>query len=174
VERFRRLLASAAPDEVGIARRAVEIARSYREAYERGWRAVPGAHALLTALRTRGVRVAVVTNNLQSEQELKLERCGLAPLVDVLVTSERVGAVKPDPRIFQTALEELRATADAAVMLGDAWPTDIMGARTAGIRAVWFNRLGVGSPDPEVPEVRSLLPTEDVLEKIPGVVLRFT
>ena len=168
VERFRRLLTAAAPDERDVAERAIGIAQSYRSAYERGWRSVPGARELLMAARARGLRVAVVTNNLQAEQELKLTRCDLAPLVDVLITSERAGAAKPDVRIFETALGALCASAHEAVMFGDAWPTDVIGARTAGIRAVWFNRLLVDSPDPEIPEVRSLLPTADVLETLIG------
>jgi len=41
-------------------------------------------------------------------------------------------------------------------MIGDAWETDIAGARAAGIRPVWFNRFGAPSPDPSVTEVHSL------------------
>jgi HAD superfamily hydrolase (TIGR01549 family) len=166
IERFRRLLAAASPEDRGAAERAVEVAAAYRAAYERGWRVVPGATDLLLAARDRGMRIAVVTNNLQAEQELKMSRCGLTPLVDVLVTSERAGVAKPDARIFTTALDALDATAENAVMLGDAWPTDVMGAIAAGIRPVWFNWLGVSSPDPAVAEIRSLTPIDVVLRAL--------
>ena len=43
-------------------------------------------------------------------------------------------------------------------MIGDAWGTDIEGARAAGIRPVWFNRFGAASPDPGVTEIHSLVP----------------
>jgi putative hydrolase of the HAD superfamily len=45
-------------------------------------------------------------------------------------------------------------------MLGDAWKTDIEGARRAGLRAIWLNRLGAASPDASVAEIRSLEPVE--------------
>ena len=39
-------------------------------------------------------------------------------------------------------------------MIGDAWETDITGARAAGIRPIWFNRFGAASPDRSVTEIR--------------------
>ena len=102
--------------------------------------------------------VGIVTNNLLAEQQLKLHRCDLTDLAGPLITSEEVGAQKPDPRIFAVALERLGVSADAAVMVGDAWATDIEGARRAGIRPVWLNRFGAVSPDSSVAELRSLEP----------------
>ena len=49
-------------------------------------------------------------------------------------------------------------------MFGDAWATDIEGARRAGVRPVWFNRTGAASPDASIHEVRSLSETSRVLE----------
>ena len=148
IERFRRLLVEARMADAD--RVAPELARTYRSAYETGWQAVPGAAPLLAALKARGVRTAIVTNNVTEEQRLKLQFCRLADLVDELVTSEEVGVQKPDPRIFQVALERLGARADEAVMVGDAWATDIEGARAAGVRPIWLNRLGAVRIDPGV------------------------
>lgn len=164
IERFKRLLVAANgvdPDRV-----APEIAQTYRRAYETSWQTLPGAGPLLSALKARGLRTAVVTNNLVSEQRDKLARCGLAADVDALVTSEEVGAQKPDPRIFQVALDRLEVSPEEAVMVGDAWATDIEGARAAGVRPIWLNRFGVKSPDPAVLEIRRLEPVDDVIEMI--------
>lgn len=163
-ERFRRLLVEARIADAD--RIAPELARTYRSAYETGWQAVSGAAPLLAALKARGVRTAIVTNNVTEEQRLKLQFCRLADLVDELVTSEEVGVQKPDPRIFQVALERLGARADEAVMVGDAWATDIEGARAAGVRPIWLNRSGAVRVDPGVVEIRSLEPTERTVELI--------
>jgi FMN phosphatase YigB (HAD superfamily) len=48
-------------------------------------------------------------------------------------------------------------------MIGDAWETDIAGARAAGIRPIWFNRFGEPSPDRSVTEIHSLVPLPGVL-----------
>ena len=168
--RFARLLKDAGADESEA--RAVQAAAIYRHAYEQGWRAVPGAHELLDLLRAEGCRIVVVTNNGVMEQRLKLDRCDLAPRIDALITSEEVGTPKPGKAIFDAALARAGADAASAVMLGDAWHTDIEGARQCGIRAVWFNRRGLTSPDPGVVEIRALTPAADALMAIVGVPAR--
>lgn len=163
IERFRRLYAWAgldAPPEV-----AARAAAAYRRGYLEARREVRGAAALLAAVQ-RHARIAVVSNNLLAEQRDKLRQCALDPYVDALVVSEEAGASKPDAAIFQIALERVAVTADEAVMIGDSWKNDIEGARTAGIGAVWFNREGMRSPDPEVPTIHSLEPAEDVLRLV--------
>jgi putative hydrolase of the HAD superfamily len=166
VERFRRLLATFGGEPPRA--RASAWAVTYRAAYEGHWHPVEGAPAFLVAARAAGLRVAVVTNNSRREQELKLSRCGFSPLVDTLVTSEEIGVSKPAAAIFEAALDRLGVTASEAVMLGDGWQTDVAGARAMGIRAVWFNRQGLASPDPAVDEMRSFDPTADALAVVRG------
>jgi len=160
-ERFRRLLVEATGEPAPSAR-AAALARQYRVAYESGWRPVRGAVDLLTTLRSAGVPIAIVTNNVVAEQKLKLCRCGLDVLVDLLVTSEETGAAKPDTQIFQVALDRLGIDASDAVMVGDAWGTDIEGALAAGIRPIWYNWRRVLSPNQAIAEVTSLEPTAAV------------
>jgi putative hydrolase of the HAD superfamily len=149
--------------------RVEELARSYRETYQQVWQAVPGALAMAAAIRDAGIKLVIVTNNVVSEQRLKLERCRLTPLVDLLLTSEEAGFMKPDPRIFELALARMNVAVDDAVMLGDAWSTDIEGARAAGIRAVWLNRRGDPSPDQRVAELRSLEPVTETMRVLLNV-----
>jgi len=165
-ERFFRLLSAAglshARDVAG------EAAQLYRRMYEQVWQPVPGALALVQAIRRAGVTLVIVTNNVIHEQTVKLERCGLTAYVDSLVTSEGAGVSKPDARIFEVALAEARATPGEAVMIGDAWAADIEGARAVGVRAVWLNRFGAPRPDASVAEVRSLESTAEVLRELLG------
>jgi putative hydrolase of the HAD superfamily len=166
IARFTELVGQAGGEGAG--HRAGALASQYRSVYETTWLTVPGARALVEAIAGQGLRVAVVTNNVRREQELKLARCGLTPLVDTLVTSEEVGVQKPDPKIFQTALDRIGVPAPDAVMVGDAWPTDVEGARRAGVRPVWLNRFGEASRDPAVRELRSFEPLAEALEAIVG------
>ncbi len=145
---------------------ATGLAQAYREAYTTDWQEVAGAAALLTAIRALGWAIVIVTNNIVSEQRIKLDRIGLAPLVDHLVTSEEVGVSKPHAGIFEHALACVSAVCGDAVMLGDAWPADVEGARAMGIRPVWFNRYGAASPDPTVAELRALTPTSDAVRTL--------
>jgi putative hydrolase of the HAD superfamily len=160
VERFQRLLGFAGARADAAA--AADAAAGYRAAYLRHWRPVDGALELLGALHGR-VATGVVTNNVAGEQRQKLAACGLEPLLDAVVISEEAGVTKPDPRIFDLALGRIGRPAAETVMIGDAWATDIVGARAAGIRPIWFNRFGAASPDRSVVEVRSLVPSSAVL-----------
>lgn len=145
---------------------ARELANCRQMVYREYRRAVPGAKELLQILKTR-VRIGIVTNNFTSEQQDKLEACGLTSLVDVLVTSEDVRHAKPAPEIFHAALEGLGCDAGEAVMVGDSWNIDVIGAINAGLRAVWFNRDGSERPGPEeVLEIRSFEPADTIAEQI--------
>lgn len=162
-ERFRRLLVAAGVEATDA--RAEAAAAQYRDSYKEARRAVAGAAALLPLIRSRA-RVGVVSNNLLEEQAEKLRVCGLDVFVDTLVVSEEAGVSKPDPGIFELALDRLGCTPRDVVMVGDSWPADIVGARALGIPAVWFNPYGAAPPDPSVPVLRTLEPAEAAMQLI--------
>ena len=139
-----------------------DAAELHRRTYQANRRCVEGALELVTHLKSR-LRIAVVTNNTLAEQREKLATFGFAPLVDALVTSEEVGAAKPDARIFAAALERVACEPHEAVMIGDAWHHDVVGATSAGIRALWLNRHGLPHPDPSLAmQILALHPVEHV------------
>jgi putative hydrolase of the HAD superfamily len=63
---------------------------------------------------------------------------GIRSFFSVLVDSTEVGCVKPDPRIFQRALEVLGVSPSAATFVGDSLPRDMAGARALGMRHIWL------------------------------------
>jgi HAD superfamily hydrolase (TIGR01549 family) len=145
--------------------RARQLSAERLEVYRRSRQAVPGAVPLLEEL-SRQARIAIVTNNFTEEQKGKLDACGMTPLVDFLVTSEETRHVKPSLEIFQIALQQLECNSHNAVMVGDSWDVDILGARNAGIRAVWFNRHGQARPMTNVNEVTELHSFEPVSQAV--------
>ena len=162
-ERIRRLVAESgnadlAPNE------AEELSAAYREAYLAARRPVAGAPELLVEVRRNGARIVAVTNNSVAEQEDKLRHTGMRHLFDELVISEAAGVSKPDPAIFELALRLAGATPRDAIMLGDSWPNDVMGAIGAGIAAAWLDRTGAGVPDTSMRVLvfGSLRPAESV------------
>jgi YjjG family noncanonical pyrimidine nucleotidase len=160
-ERFRRVFRALG---VALDHGTVDaVASAYRSGYMTARRALEGAAELLAAVR-RHAHVAIVTNNLLEEQQDKLQYCGLAPFVDSLIASEDVGCSKPDPEIFRIALARAGVSADRAVMVGDSWPNDVVGAQAAGIRAVWFNPECMPRPaaSPGVTELHALGPASEI------------
>ncbi|MCI4364841.1 MAG: HAD family hydrolase [Thermoplasmata archaeon] len=124
---------------------ANELSASARRNYQRLRRPVPGAPEFVRRVAAR-TKVGIVTNNELREQEEKLDFLGLTESVEVLVVSADVKVAKPDPRIFKVALDRASVPREEAVMIGDSWMNDVLGARAAGIRPVWFNRFGLRPP----------------------------
>jgi len=107
----------------------------------------------LVAAREAGrVRFGILSNGQTSNQWRKLKILGLESWVPAhqIVVSEEVGYAKPDPRIFQVALDRLGAT-PADVAAGDCWyvgdsvKNDVAGASNAGWRCLWVDH-GYGLP----------------------------
>ena len=158
IERYRRLFAYAGQPDA----RAAAAAELHRRVYQASRRCVEGALELVTHLHTR-LRIGVVSNNTVAEQTEKLATFGFTPFVHCLVTSEEVGVAKPDPRIFRVALERLECDPYEAVMIGDAWVQDIVGATGVGIRSLWFNRNALPHPDSALAmQIRALHPADHI------------
>jgi len=91
-------------------------------------------------------RLAMVTNGLPELQKEKLDRGSLTRYFDPILISGDFGFGKPDPRIFQIALDQLGIPAERAVMVGDNINRDVKGAQQAGLKAVWINRANAATP----------------------------
>lgn len=103
--------------------------------------AMPGVPETLAAL-AGGVRLALATNAADSDEEAirgALDRAGLADRFQRIFCYRTVGYRKPSREFFQAVLEELAVPPTGAVMVGDDFDGDVLGANAAGLRAVWLN-----------------------------------
>jgi putative hydrolase of the HAD superfamily len=100
----------------------------------------------LRALRSRDVKIAIVSNCSEHTRDL-LENNGVAELADALALSYEVGAEKPAAAIFTYALDRLGVPAGQAVFVDDQ-PSYCAGAMALGITAVQIAR---GELDGKVP-----------------------
>jgi putative hydrolase of the HAD superfamily len=100
-------------------------------------------HALLESLRSRGLRLGLVSNAFDPGWLLRrdLEQMGIAERIDYAVFSSEVGKRKPHPEIFERALEALEVAPGEALFVGDRLYEDVRGAAQVGmttVQAVWF------------------------------------
>lgn len=119
----------------------------YRDAWTLHDDVLPALDALAAVLP--GVRFGIVTNGELEFQTAKIMRLALHGRVEHVIASGELGVAKPEPAIFDAALDRFRATgavSDAAYV-GDRLRTDAIGAARAGLVGVWINRAGV-APDP--------------------------
>ncbi len=113
------------------------------------------AQAMLESLREQGLKTGVVGNSWPDPARVlraDAERYGLAPLLDVQVWSEEVGARKPEPAIFLRALAELGVDPTDAMFVGDGLATDVQGAASVGmstVQALWFRADDTQGGEPD-------------------------
>jgi HAD superfamily hydrolase (TIGR01549 family) len=134
-ERFRRLLREIGGDP----RRASRLGEAYLDHLSRHGDRLPGCRPVLRRLRKR-YRLGVVTNGIDRVQRSRLAASGLAPLFDIVVTSQSCGFAKPDPRILHVALGEIGIAPRHALYVGDDPAIDGAAARAAGVGFVWMDR----------------------------------
>jgi putative hydrolase of the HAD superfamily len=111
---------------------------------------LPHVRETLKALQARGIKLGLVTNGKSKIQNRKVDALGLREFLDLILVSEDVGIKKPDPSIFEIALERLQLEAAQVWMVGDHPVNDVLGARGAGLVGVWLkNANHVWSDDAE-------------------------
>lgn len=98
----------------------------------------PNTLSVLNTLN-RSYQLHIITNGFEEVQFVKMAKSGLAEYFDHVITSEKAGAKKPHPRIFNYALQCSKAKVSESLMIGDNQLVDIEGARKAGMDTVFFN-----------------------------------
>jgi YjjG family noncanonical pyrimidine nucleotidase len=134
VERFRRLAAELGFADLPLAR----IGSFYLEALSRQSQLLPGALATVQALAEK-FPLALVTNGIAFVQNRRFAASPVTPYFKSIVISEEVGMAKPDPRIFEPALQKIGVAAADVLFVGDSVTSDMAAARNAGMDFCWVN-----------------------------------
>ena len=80
-------------------------------------------------------RLAIVSN-FYGNLPVVCKEAGYDSIFDAVIDSGRVGFMKPDPRIFQAALQQLRVTPQESLFVGDSLKRDMLGAKSSGMRHI--------------------------------------
>lgn len=110
----------------------------WQETFPRCCQPAADLRHVLDTLKARGLRLGVVTNGRCQFQNLKIDTLGIRQDLAAIVISEEAGVAKPEPRIFQIALERMGTTAAETWFVGDHPINDAAAARSLGMTAVFF------------------------------------
>jgi HAD superfamily hydrolase (TIGR01549 family) len=141
-EKLKRDFYSTLLPEVGVENAdlssAVECVLKLAEG-EMLWRATDETTApTLAALKDRGLLLGVISNS-DGRIESAFQQAGLGSYFDFFIDSFHAGVEKPDPRIFQLAVERAGVSPDQAAHVGDLYWVDVVGARDAGLLPILFD-----------------------------------
>lgn len=120
---------------------------------------LPGVQEALQTLKDMKIRMSVITNGRSDTQREKLDRFHLTDFFEKIIIDTEVGFSKPDIRIYEFALNEMKISANESWMVGDNLNWDIYGAQNAGLFAVWIEGLAKSSeiqPDLTVPSIAQM------------------
>lgn len=106
----------------------------------------PESAEVVEGLRTRGHRLAMITNGAAATQRERIERFDLARHFDYLLVEGEFGIGKPDERVYHHVLDHLGVTSSSGMMIGDDLERDIAGPQRIGMLGVWIDRAAAGLP----------------------------
>src|SRR6478672_7562648 len=130
-----------------------ELVRSAIEAEHRGWASArhlhPEAHWLLEEVRSRGLRIGIVSNTFDPPDLLHADLVsdGVAERVDAIVFSSELGLRKPASEIYRAALDALDVEPANALFVGDRVREDVQGPAALGMRTCLVTYFRVDGGD---------------------------
>ncbi|GAB3927075.1 YjjG family noncanonical pyrimidine nucleotidase [Larkinella terrae] len=133
--RFRMVM-----DAVGVSDHSVcdEMNEAYLELLPRKPHLMESAVEALEYLKNR-YALHIITNGFDEIQALKMASSGLTDYFQHVITIQKAEAKKPEPRIFEFALEASGASLRESLMIGDNYEADVCGAQNAGMDVVYYN-----------------------------------
>jgi putative hydrolase of the HAD superfamily len=105
----------------------------------------------------------IITNGFDEVQQIKMKESGLMPYFQEIITSEKAGKLKPDLKIFEYALALAGISSTQALMIGDSFEADILGASAANIDQVFYNPNKMQISFRPTFEIYSLLELKEIL-----------
>lgn len=133
-----------------------ELVKRYLSYYANSWIAYPDVLATLNALSESGLRLAVLTNGQQEQQEAKLAKMGIRDMFESVLAIGTLSVPKPDATAFMELALTLGCEPQEVVYVGDDPHGDAIAATNAGLQGVWLNRKGQETPVGVKTEIDSL------------------
>ena len=148
----RRLLALGASTEWA-AEFAARVSIHMGEVYKPDSIVPEDVRRTLPQLKEAGYILGVISNRDKPFQDL-LEDHGIGEFFDFSLAAGEVKIWKPEPGIFVHGLQRVNISAAEAIYVGDNYYADVVGARSAGLQPILYDRLGI-FPDPDCPTIKS-------------------
>lgn len=117
---------------------AVPMGELYWDTLIRSSRPAPGIMDCLPKLKEAGYILGIGTDMTIEYQLKKLEKLQMLPFFDFIVSSEEVNVEKPHRKLFLTCAMKAGVSPEECLFIGDSLKKDILGAKNAGMKALWF------------------------------------
>ena len=124
---------------------------------------IPETLTVLELLKSK-YKMHIITNGFKEVQKRKLQKSDLIQYFETVTISEDVGVKKPHKLIFDHALKAANANVESSIMIGDNFNADIIGAKSIGMKAIYYNFHRTNERQVDgVLEINDLSELEDIL-----------
>ena len=161
--RYGRLQKTFESLEVSIEQSLIEIlSEEYLTVLPKNNHLFEGAFEILEYLQSK-YNLHIITNGFQDVQNHKIKNSNLTPFFKTITNSESAGVKKPNPRIFEFALQQANTTKEQSVMIGDCINADVKGALNFGMDAILFSQNNTLTIDENIKKIHHLLDLKSYL-----------
>jgi HAD superfamily hydrolase (TIGR01509 family) len=145
---------------------AIQIDTWFRDEYVYVGVVPDDVRPTLTALRASGAVLGLVSNRATALSEIATTH-NLADLFDFTLSAGEAQAWKPNPEIFQKALQMAGGTPESALYIGDNYYADVVGSRNAGLTAILIDRRGL-FPDADCRVIKAIGELQSEVGPVPA------
>ena len=101
----------------------------------------PETMGIIKYLRNHGsIHIGIISDIDNDYQDFQFNVFGIKEMFDSITTSEEVRSYKPEPKIFQMALNKASCQAEESIIIGDSYKKDIIGGKNMGMSTIWINK----------------------------------
>ena len=115
-------------------------------------------------MKQQGYILGVISNRDKPFQDV-LQEHGIGEFFDFSLAAGEVNIFKPEPGVFEHALQRLNLSPREAIYVGDNYYADVVGARRAGLQPILYDPIGI-FPDPDCVSIKSFDELNSILKTI--------
>lgn len=133
---------------------AMDLYPQYHDLYLNNCLLFDDVKVALTKLSS--YRLGIISNGVYNDQLYKLKNNAIYDLFTEVIISEDIGFAKPQSEIFTIAVQRSNLSVSDCYYIGNSYTLDYLGAKKAGLNALWINRLDEDHPVPTSQQFKSL------------------
>ena len=123
--------------------------KSFLKNHKKYIRLFPETFEIIQKIKEINIHLGVISDIDKDYQEFQFKVFGIDKMFDSITTSEEVQLYKPEPKIFQVALNKAECKGEESIIIGDSYKKDIIGGKNMGMTTIWINTFRMDGKDKE-------------------------
>ena len=122
--------------------------KSFIENHKKYLKLFPETLNIIRQIRSNNsIHIGIISDIDNDFLKFQFDTFGISKLFDSITTSEEVQSYKPEPKIFQVALNKASCQGKKSIIVGDSYKKDIVGGKNMGMATIWINKFSGDDAD---------------------------